>query len=51
MAYTGRHPAPLLLYVPLDRAKTQHALIEAEAAGVVMEPGGSPWQRTHGSKS
>ena len=38
-------PPRLLLYVPLDRAKTQHALIEAEAAGVVMEPGGSPWQR------
>ena len=38
-------PPRLLLYVPLDRAKTQHALVEAEAAGVVMEPGGSPWQR------
>ena len=38
-------PPRVLLYVPLDRAKTQHALIEAEAAGVVMEPGGSPWQR------
>ena len=35
----------MLLYVPIDRAETQHALIEAEAAGVVMEPGGSPWQR------
>ena len=38
-------PPRLLLYVPLDRVKTQHALVEAEAAGVVMEPGGSPWQR------
>jgi hypothetical protein len=34
----------MLLYVPLDRARTQHALIEAEAAGVIMEPRGSPWQ-------
>jgi hypothetical protein len=38
-------PPRVLVYVPLDRAKTQHALVEAEAAGVVMEPGGSPWQR------
>jgi hypothetical protein len=38
-------PPRLLLYVPVDRTKTQHALIEAEAAGTVMEPGGSPWQR------
>jgi hypothetical protein len=29
----------------LDRSKLQHALSEAEAAGVVMEPDGSPWQR------
>jgi hypothetical protein len=38
-------PPRVLLYVPLDRTNTQHALIEAEAAGVVMEPGSSPWQR------
>lgn len=38
-------PPRVLIYVPLDRAKTQHALVEAEAAGTVMEPGGSPWQR------
>jgi hypothetical protein len=38
-------PPRVLIDVPLDRARTQHALIEAEAAGVVMEPGGSPWQR------
>jgi hypothetical protein len=38
-------PPRVLVYVPFDRAKAQHALIEAEAAGVVMEPGGSPWQR------
>src|SRR5262245_12385612 len=39
------NPPRLLLYVPVDRTKTQHAMIEAEAAGVVMEPGASPWQR------
>lgn len=38
-------PPRLLVYLPIDRAKTQHALIEAEAAGVVMQPGASPWQR------
>jgi len=38
-------PPRVLIYVPLARGMTQHALIEAEAAGVVMEPGGSPWQR------
>lgn len=38
-------PPRLLVYLPTDRAKTQHALIEAEAAGVVMQPGASPWQR------
>jgi hypothetical protein len=38
-------PPRLLLYVPVDRTKTQHALIEAEAAWVVIEPGASPWQR------
>ena len=38
-------PPRVLLYVPPDRTNTQHALIEAEVAGVVMEPGGSPWQR------
>lgn len=38
-------PPRVLVYIPLHRARAQHALIEAEAAGVVMEPGGSPWQR------
>ena len=38
-------PPRVLIYVPLARGMTQHALIEVEAAGVVMEPGGSPWQR------
>jgi len=46
MFRTGLETPPLLLIcVPLDRARAQNALIEAEAAGVVMEPGGSPWQR------
>jgi hypothetical protein len=35
----------VLIYVPLERAQTHHALLEAEAAGTVMEPGGNPWQR------
>jgi hypothetical protein len=33
------------VYVPRDRAATEQTLVEAEAAGVVMEPGASPWQR------
>ena len=37
-------PPRALVYVPLDRAHSQHALIEAEAAGAIMEPGGTPWQ-------
>ena len=44
-------PPRLLLYVPLDRAKTQHALVEAEAAEVVMEPGAAHGSAIHGSKS
>lgn len=38
-------PPRLLVYVPLDRAETRHALVEAEVAGVVVEPGANPWQR------
>jgi hypothetical protein len=38
-------PRPVVVYVPLDRQATRYALVEAEAAGVVMEPGGHPWQR------
>jgi hypothetical protein len=30
-------PPRVLVYVPLDRAKTQHALVDAEAAGVVFD--------------
>ena len=32
-------PPRLVVYVPLDQAETHHALIELEAAGVVMKPG------------
>ena len=35
----------LVVYVTLDQAATEHALIEGELAGVVMQPGASPWQR------
>ena len=38
-------PPKLLVYVPLRREDTEYALAEAEAHGVVMEPGASPWQR------
>ena len=30
-------PPRLLVYVPMDRASTHYALIEAEAAGVIMQ--------------
>ena len=35
-------PPRLVVYIPKDRLNTQYALVEAEAAGVVMEPGASP---------
>ncbi|MGM0488860.1 MAG: hypothetical protein ACQESR_19140 [Planctomycetota bacterium] len=38
-------PPRLVVYVPRDRGETQYALIEVEAAGVVMEPGANTWQR------
>ena len=38
-------PPRLLIYVPRDRSEIPYALIEAEAAGIVMEPGANPWQR------
>jgi len=38
-------PPRLLVYVPRDRAETHNALIELEAAGVVMQPGQQPPQR------
>ncbi len=38
-------PPRVLVYVPAARGDTHFALIEAESAGVVMEPGATPWQR------
>jgi hypothetical protein len=38
-------PPRLLIYVPKSRNETHYALIEAEAAGVVLEPGAHPWVR------
>ena len=38
-------PPRLLLYVPLARAETHHALIEFELAGVVVGPGQQPQER------
>jgi hypothetical protein len=41
----GLEPPRLVVYVPLDQSQTQHALIELEAAGVVIQPGQQPPQR------
>jgi len=38
----GEEPPRLVVYVPLAQDKTHHALIELEAAGVVMQPGQQP---------
>ena len=38
-------PPRLIVYVPVDQSETHHALIELEAAGVVMQPGQQPPQR------
>jgi hypothetical protein len=38
-------PPRLVVCVPRDRVESHHALVEVEAAGVVMEPGANPWQR------
>ena len=40
------HPPRLVVYVPKDRTATDHALIELEAAGVVMNPTEVPPART-----
>jgi len=32
----------LLIYIPLQRAETRNAMIEAEAAGVILQPGTRP---------
>src|SRR5262245_18372925 len=36
------HPPRLVVYIPMDQARTDHALIELEAAGVVTQPRGEP---------
>lgn len=41
----GLEPPKLVVYVPLDPADTHHALVELEAAGVVMFPGQQPPNR------
>lgn len=38
-------PPTLVVYIPRDRQQSRQALVELEAAGVVMEPGANPWQR------
>jgi len=38
-------PPRLIVYVPMDRSQTHNALVEAEAAGVVIFPGAQPRQR------
>jgi len=38
----GEGPPRLVVYVPLAQDRTHHALIELEAAGVVMQPGQQP---------
>lgn len=37
-------PRPVIVYVPLARRDSHHALVEAEAYGTVIEPEG-PWQK------
>jgi len=38
-------PPNVVIYVPLDRSQTDHALVEAETAGVVVEPGADAPER------
>jgi hypothetical protein len=38
----GEEPPRLVVYAPLAQDQTHHALIELEAAGVVMQPGQQP---------
>jgi hypothetical protein len=38
----GEEPPRLVVYVPMAQDQTDHALIELEAAGVVMQPGQQP---------
>jgi PglZ domain len=40
----GLEAPKLVVYVPVEQADTQHALVELEAAGVVMQPGQQPFK-------
>jgi hypothetical protein len=37
-------PPKLVVYVPVEQSNTYHALVELEAAGVVMQPGQQPFK-------
>jgi hypothetical protein len=39
---SGEERPRLLIYIPLERAETKNAMIEAEAAGVILQPGARP---------
>jgi hypothetical protein len=41
----GEQPPRLVVYVPIGQADTHHALVELEAAGVVLQPGQQPPSR------
>jgi hypothetical protein len=41
----GQRPPRLVVYVPEDQGQTHHALVELEAAGVVVQPGQQPPNR------
>jgi hypothetical protein len=44
--YLQAETAPMLvIYVPAAAAAVQHGLVEATAAGIVLQPGQQPWQR------
>ena len=38
----GEQPSRLVVYVPMAQDQTDHALVELEAAGVIMQPGQQP---------
>ncbi len=38
----GEDPPSLVVYVPMGQDQTHHALVELEAAGVIMQPGQQP---------
>jgi hypothetical protein len=41
----GQRPPRLIVYVPENQGQTHHALVELEAAGVIMQPGQQPPNR------